>query len=86
MSLYDDPENKFIAGFKDSPEMNFLDGIVATNHIVVMKLSYCSIETSIKLQVDSSKVTNWLLLKALSLDMSKTDLKIDIYERLGSLS
>lgn len=57
MDLYHDPENKFVAGFIGSPAMNFLDGIVRSNQIVVPALNDHSIETSIKLPADGTKVT-----------------------------
>ncbi len=86
MDLYHDPENKFVAGFIGSPAMNFLDGIVRSNQIIVPALNDHPIETSIQLPVDGSKVTVGLRPKALRLNMSKNGLKIDIHERLGGVS
>lgn len=36
LGLYDDPDNKFVAGFLGSPKMNFLDGEVDQNGDVVL--------------------------------------------------
>ena len=71
MELYHDPENKFVAGFIGSPAMNFLDGIVRSNQIIVPALNDHPIETSIQLPADGSKVTVGLIPKALRLNMSK---------------
>ena len=86
MELYHNPENKFVAGFIGSPAMNFLDGIVRSNQIIVPALDDHPIETSIQLPADGTKVTVGVRPKALSLDMSKNGLKIDIHERLGGVS
>lgn len=86
MELYHDPENKFVAGFIGSPAMNFLDGVVRSNQIILPALNDHPIETSIQLPADGTKVTVGVRPKALRLDMSKNGLKIDIHERLGGVS
>ena len=73
MELYHNPENKFVAGFIGSPAMNFLDGIVRSNQIIVPALDEHPIETSIQLPADGTKVTVGVRPKALRLDMSKKE-------------
>lgn len=86
MDLYHDPDNKFVAGFIGSPAMNFLDGFVKSGQITVPALSDHMIETSVQLPAEGTKVTIGLRPKALRLDMSKNNLKLEIHERLGGIS
>lgn len=86
MDLYHDPDNKFVAGFIGSPAMNFLDGFVTSGQITVPALSDHMIETSVQLPAEGTKVTVGLRPKALRLDMSKNNLKLEIHERLGGIS
>ena len=86
MDLYHDPDNKFVAGFIGSPAMNFLDGFVKSGQITVPALSDHMIETSVQLPAEGNKVTDGLRPKALRLDMSKNNLKLEIHERLGGIS
>ena len=86
MDLYHDPDNKFVAGFIGSPAMNFLDGFVKSGQITVPALSDHVIETSVQLPAEGTKVTVGLRPKALRLDMSKNNLKLEIHERLGGIS
>ena len=86
MDLYHDPDNKFVAGFIGSPAMNFLDGFVKSGQITVPALSDHMIETSVQLPAEGTKVTVGLRPKALRLDISKNNLKLEIHERLGGLS
>lgn len=86
MDLYHDPDNKFVAGFIGSPAMNFLDGFVKSGQITVPALSDHMIETSVQLPAEGTKVTVGLRPKALRLDMSKNNLKLEIHERLGGIS
>ena len=86
MDLYHDPDNKFVAGFIGSPAMNFLDGFVKSGQIAVPALSDHMIETSVQLPAEGTKVTVGLRPKALRLDISKNNLKLEIHERLGGIS
>lgn len=86
MDLYHDPDNKFVAGFIGSPAMNFLNGFVKSGQITVPALSDHMIETSVQLPAEGTKVTVGLRPKALRLDMSKNNLKLEIHERLGGIS
>lgn len=86
MDLYHDPDNKFVAGFIGSPAMNFLDGFVKSGQITVPALSDHMIETSVQLPAEGTKVTVGLRPKALRLDISKNNLKLEIHERLGGIS
>ena len=86
MDLYHDPDNKFVAGFIGSPAMNFLDGFVKLGQITVPALNDHAIETSVQLPAEGTKVTVGLRPKALRLDMSKNNLKLEIHERLGGIS
>ena len=86
MDLYHDPDNKFVAGFIGSPAMNFLNGFVKSGQITVPALSDHMIETSVQLPAEGTKVTVGLRPKALRLDISKNNLKLEIHERLGGIS
>ena len=51
MDLYDDPDNKFVAGFIGSPSMNFIDGKIKKGQLVIPALS----DLTIKIPTTSPK-------------------------------
>ena len=46
MDLYDDPDNKFVAGFIGSPSMNFIDGKIKKGQLVIPALRDNTIKIS----------------------------------------
>ena len=86
MQLYQDPDNKFVAGFIGSPSTNFLNGKVSNGKVVVAALGDMAIETSVALPAEGSDVTVGLRPQNLSVRAAESPIKIDIRERLGGVA
>jgi len=86
MQLYQDPDNKFVAGFIGSPSTNFLNGKVSKGKVVVAALGDMAIETSVALPAEGSDVTVGLRPQNLSVRAAESPIKIDIRERLGGVA
>lgn len=86
MELYQNPENKFVAGFIGSPSMNFLRGVVAGGMVQVPALDNRSIATSVSLPLDGSDIIVGLRPNALRITPSASTLHVDIRERLGGIA
>ena len=56
MDLYNDPDNKFVAGFIGSPSMNFIDGKITKGQVVIPALSDLSIKVPIALPKEGTEV------------------------------
>lgn len=86
LHLYDDPDNKFVAGFIGSPAMNFLEGIVAHDCVKLPALGSYTINTDIQLPAIGSAVTVGIRPQAFSLAHEDGFLSVDITEELGGVS
>ncbi|WP_298258650.1 sn-glycerol-3-phosphate ABC transporter ATP-binding protein UgpC [uncultured Litoreibacter sp.] len=86
MQLYQDPDNKFVAGFIGSPSMNFLGGKVAGGKVVVPALGDLEIETKVALPADGSDITVGLRPQNLTVREADSPLKVDLRERLGGVA
>jgi lactose/L-arabinose transport system ATP-binding protein len=85
LSLYDDPENVFVAGFIGSPTINFVRGDINGS-----KLSIPSLK-SIKLEIDKSVASSHseilIGLRPQHLTLAKSgDLEVEFTEALGDIS
>ncbi|GGK53727.1 ABC transporter ATP-binding protein [Salinarimonas ramus] len=81
LALYQDPDNRFVAGFIGSPSMNFLDGRAEAGGVAIPALGR-TIETAVRPR--DGAVTVGLRPEDLTLAAGET-LVVDIVENLGSV-
>ena len=86
MELYQNPDNKFVAGFIGSPSMNFLNGVSEGGKVRVAGLGDKLIETAVALPADGSPVTVGLRPQHLSVAPATTSITVDLRERLGGVA
>ncbi|MQQ10048.1 sn-glycerol-3-phosphate ABC transporter ATP-binding protein UgpC [Epibacterium sp. SM1979] len=86
MELYQNPDNKFVAGFIGSPAMNFLDGIVSEGGVTVAALGGRRIETDVALPDEDNPVIVGLRPQHLRVAEGGSDIALDLRERLGGVS
>lgn len=86
LALYDDPDNKFVAGFIGSPSMNFLQGVVADGKVQIAAFAGQSVTTDVALPEEGRQVLVGVRPQALSLNKGQRDLKVDITEELGGVA
>lgn len=86
MDLYQNPDNKFVAGFIGSPSMNFLSGQVSGGKVRVPALGGTEIATSVALPSDGSEVYVGLRPQVLSVSEAASPITIDLRERLGGVA
>lgn len=86
MELYQNPDNRFVAGFIGSPSMNFMTGTVTGGQVVVPALNNASIQTDVALPSDGSDVIVGLRPQHLSVSEGTSPVTIDIRERLGGVA
>ncbi|MEL7098919.1 MAG: sn-glycerol-3-phosphate ABC transporter ATP-binding protein UgpC [Pseudomonadota bacterium] len=86
MQLYNDPDNKFVAGFIGSPAMNFVMGTVATGGVAIPALGGAQVETSVALPADGTDVIVGLRPQDMEITAGDGPATLDIRERLGGVS
>ncbi len=86
MQLYQDPDNKFVAGFIGSPSMNFLEGIVVSGGVQVPGLDNEVIKTEVALPTEGTSVIVGLRPQNLVIKIAESPLKVDLRERLGGVA
>ncbi|SNT75469.1 ABC transporter ATP-binding protein [Paracoccus seriniphilus] len=86
MDLYQDPDNKFVAGFIGSPSMNFLDGVVQGNQIRIPALGDRMIAAPQLPATASGRVLVGLRPQHLRVSPGGSSLRLDLRERLGGVS
>jgi len=86
MDLYQNPDNKFVAGFIGSPSMNFLEGIVESDGVRVAALDGKVISTTVALPAAGVKVTVGLRPQVLVVREAQSSLTVDLRERLGGVA
>ncbi|MFW2587015.1 ABC transporter ATP-binding protein [Sagittula sp. SSi028] len=86
MELYQDPDNRFVAGFIGSPSMNFLQGTVQGGQVVIPALGGRKVATSVALPAEGSEVIVGLRPQHLRVSEGGSDVTIDIRERLGGVA
>ncbi|WP_415182636.1 ABC transporter ATP-binding protein [Phaeovulum sp.] len=85
MDLYDDPDNRFVAGFIGSPSMNFLTGHVKGRAVEVPGLE-STINLALALPPEGTQVEVGLRPNALRIVADKGAFSVDMAENLGGVS
>ncbi|KIN76080.1 ABC transporter ATP-binding protein [Sulfitobacter mediterraneus] len=86
MELYQNPDNKFVAGFIGSPSMNFVNGIVEGGKVRIPALSDAVIAASVALPTEGSSITVGLRPQDLSIRPASSPITVDISEQLGGVA
>ncbi|MDA5094741.1 sn-glycerol-3-phosphate ABC transporter ATP-binding protein UgpC [Aliiroseovarius sp. KMU-50] len=86
MQLYNDPDNKFVAGFIGSPSMNFLEGVVQGGKVVVPSLSGREISTDVTLPAEGSAILMGVRPQHMTIEAGDGGAILDLRERLGGVS
>ena len=86
MHLYQDPDNKFVAGFIGSPAMNFVSGVVEAGGVRVPGLNDRLVATSVALPAAGTPVTVGVRPQDMELTEGASPIKLDIRERLGGVA
>ena len=84
MDLYQNPDNKFVAGFIGSPSMNFLAATVANGKATIPALGGHTIPAPAS--VTETEVIVGLRPQHLSITPAKSNVTVDIRERLGGVA
>ena len=85
MDLYNDPDNRFVAGFIGSPSMNFVEGVVQGDQVTVAAFGGRSITTSVALPAEGEKVTVGLRPQSVVVSAGGA-VTLDLRERLGAVA
>jgi len=85
MDLYDDPDNRFVAGFIGSPAMNFLSATVAGGQIDLPALGQ-RIDSPVALPAEGRKLEIGIRPNALRLSGADGPFTIEMVENLGGVS
>lgn len=86
MHLYQDPDNKFVAGFIGSPAMNFVSGVAEDGGVRVPALSDMVVPTSVTLPASGTAVIVGIRPQDMELTAAPSKIKLDIRERLGGVA
>ena len=87
ITLYDDPDNKFVAGFIGSPAMNFLDGTVEGGKLRVPALGGTLMDAPIALPAEGTRVHVGLRPQNITVETQPdSPITLDIREHLGGVS
>jgi lactose/L-arabinose transport system ATP-binding protein len=84
LDLYNDPDNRFVAGFIGSPAMNFVAGVVEGSGVAAKGLVQ-PLATKVALPADGSDVTVGLRPQHLKIGSGTTH-RVDLTEALGGVS
>jgi lactose/L-arabinose transport system ATP-binding protein len=86
MDLYNDPDNKFVAGFIGSPAMNFLEGVVQSGKVAIPSLGSREVETDVAHPAEGQRVLVGLRPQHLSVQAGDGGAVLDLREQLGGVS
>ncbi|WP_340245352.1 ABC transporter ATP-binding protein [Roseobacter sp. HKCCA2468] len=86
MDLYENPDNKFVAGFIGSPAMNFIHCNVEGDKLRIPSLNNRTIAPNIDQPLTSEFVYLGLRPQHLRIAPAPSNIKLDIRERLGGVS
>lgn len=87
MTLYQDPDNMFVAGFIGSPSMNFLDALVEGEQVRIPALNNGLFDAPIKLPKTGIKLKIGLRPQDLTAnEHAQSDIIVELRERLGGVS
>lgn len=85
MELYNDPANRFVAGFIGSPGMNFVEGEVRGGRVAVAAFGGREIAPSVALPAEGAKVIVGLRPQHVKVSPQGTAV-LDLRERLGAVA
>ena len=85
LHLYDDPDNKFVAGFIGSPGMNFIEGVSDGVSVKVPALDNYVIHTNVQLPATGHSVIVGIRPQSLAIQ-AQGNLTVDIAEELGGVA
>ncbi len=85
LDLYNDPDNKFVAGFIGSPAMNFVAGTVAGSGSITVKGLGGTVATGVALPGAGAEVSVGLRPQHLKI-VSGSDYRVEMTEALGGVS
>ena len=85
LSLYDDPQNVFVAGFIGSPTINLLRGSITDGKLLIPSLETLKLDVSDTITSSMSEVIIGLRPQHLKLAKSG-DLEVEFTEALGDIS
>jgi lactose/L-arabinose transport system ATP-binding protein len=85
LDLYNDPGNRFVAGFIGSPAMNFIAGTVNGAGVAAKGLAQ-SVATGVALPPHGEEVTLGLRPQHIRIDASGTTHRVELTEALGGVS
>lgn len=86
MELYQNPDNRFVAGFIGSPSMNFMAGKVAGGEVVVPALDNARIPANVTLPSEGTDVIVGVRPQHLAVREGASPVTVDIRERLGGVA
>lgn len=86
LSLYEDPDNKFVAGFIGSPSMNFMRATVVEGGVSIAALGDRVVESQAALPAIGTEVIAGLRPQEVEMIVGEGPLQIDITEDLGGVA
>ncbi|NRA19745.1 MAG: sn-glycerol-3-phosphate ABC transporter ATP-binding protein UgpC [Oceanospirillaceae bacterium] len=86
LELYNNPDNRFVAGFIGSPGMNFLKGVVEQGSVRVPALKDRMIELNLELPESGTQVLLGIRPQDLTLEGAGGGLLVEVTEELGGVS
>jgi lactose/L-arabinose transport system ATP-binding protein len=86
LDLYNDPDNRFVAGFIGSPAMNFVAGVVEGPSKVVAKGLSKDLSTKVALQGAGAEVSVGLRPQHLRIERAGATHRVELTEALGGVS
>ena len=86
LELYDNPANKFVAGFLGSPSMNFLKARIIENNLVIPALGDLIVKKNFGADKNISEITVGIRPHDINLKKSTKEHKIEFVENLGNIS
>ena len=86
LDLYNDPDNRFVAGFIGSPAMNFMTGTVKGKSVVLDSLGGRVVKTKVALPADGSKVIVGVRPQHITIQDGDGGATLDLREHLGGVS
>jgi len=86
LDLYNDPDNRFVAGFIGSPAMNFVAGVVEGPGSVLARGLAQKLATAVALPAAGAEVTVGLRPQHLKLDRAGNSHRVELTEALGGVA
>ncbi|MCO4837645.1 MAG: sn-glycerol-3-phosphate ABC transporter ATP-binding protein UgpC [Oceanospirillaceae bacterium] len=86
LELYNNPVNKFVAGFIGSPGMNFLKAVVENGALKVPGLNNITVPSKATLPADGTDLLVGIRPQHLVQSQASNPFKVDIIEHLGGVS